>query len=138
MLSLKAPPSRTAVAVGVGLVLVAGASVLFVLLGDRTERIVAAAAIWAAAALLLVPLALRVHRRERGRQSELERSEARYRALMDGLPLATWLTKFGNRDSTLHVSSSIEGLTGYSPGEWMEQPGLFSKLLHPDDRDRVE
>jgi PAS domain S-box-containing protein len=121
----------------VGLVLLATTSVLLVLLADRTWRIVAAAGIWTGAALLLAWLVFRTHAKERARQAELDRSEARYRALLDGMPLVTWLTDPGDRNSSLYVSPSIGELTGYSPSEWMEQPDLFAKLLHPEDRERV-
>jgi PAS domain S-box-containing protein len=129
--------TRTGFAAAVSLALLATASVLLVLLADRTWRIVAAAGIWAGAALLLGWLVVRAHTKERTRQAELDRAEARYRALLDGLPLVTWLTDPGDRNSSLYVSPSIGELTGYSPAEWMEQPDLFAKLLHPEDRERV-
>ncbi len=112
----------------------AAGSVPLVLLADRTARIAAAAAIWAAAAIIVVFLAVRARRLEHARQAELDRAEARYRTLVDGLPLVTWLTEPGDRSSTLYVSPLIDELTGYSPAEWTEEPGLFSKLLHPKDR----
>jgi PAS domain S-box-containing protein len=129
--------SRASLAAAVSLILVAAGSVLLVLLADRTARIAAAAAIWAASAIVLVFLAVRARRRERERQAEFDRVEARYRALVDGLPLVTWLTEPGDRSSTLYISPLIDELTGYSPAEWTEEPGLFSKLLHPEDRARV-
>jgi PAS domain S-box-containing protein len=129
--------TRTGFAAAVSLALLATASVLLVLLADRTWRIVAAAAIWAGAALLLGWLVIRARTNEHTRQAELGRAEARYRALLDGLPLVTWLTDPGDRNSSLYVSPSIGELTGYSPSEWMEQPDLFAKLLHPEDRERV-
>jgi two-component system phosphate regulon sensor histidine kinase PhoR len=129
--------SRTGFAAGVSLVLLATTSVLLLLLADRTWRIVAAAAIWVGAAVLIGWLAVRAHAKEQARQAELDEVEARYRALLDGLPLVTWLTDPGDRESTLDVSPAISELTGYSPSEWTEQPSLFSKLLHPEDRDRV-
>ena len=129
--------SRTGFAVAVSLALLATTSVLLVLLGSRTWRIVAAAAIWAAGAALLGWLVVRAHGKERARQNDLDRAEARYRALLDGLPLVTWLTDPGGRSSSLYVSPAISDLTGYSPSEWLEQPELFEKLLHPEDRERV-
>ena len=87
--------------------------------------------------MLLGFLVVRAHTKEQARQAELDKVESRYHALLDGLPLVTWLTDPGDRDSSLYVSPAISELTGYSPSEWAEQPGLFSKLLHPDDRDRV-
>src|SRR5215831_2962845 len=129
--------SRSGFAAAVSLVVVAAASVLFVLLDSRNERIAAAAGLFALAAAILIPLTIRAWRREQHRQEDLDRAEARYRALLDGLPLVTWLTDAGDRTSSLYVSPSIGDLTGYSPTEWMEQPELFAKLLHPHDRERV-
>jgi PAS domain S-box-containing protein len=137
VLSSETLRSRTGFAAAVSLILLATTSVLLVLLGDRTSRIIAAAAIWGGAAAVLGWLVVRAYAKERARQTELDRAEARYRALLDGLPLVTWLTDPGDRSSSLYVSPTISGLTGYSPSEWMEQPGLFEKLLHPEDRERV-
>ena len=137
MFSLETFRSRTGFAAAASLVVFGTASVLLVLLEQRTWRIVAAAAIWAVAAALLVWLAVRAHAQERTRQEKLAHTEARHRALLEGLPLVTWLTAPGNRGSTLYVSPAIEGLTGYSPTEWAERPELFGKLLHPEDAERV-
>jgi two-component system phosphate regulon sensor histidine kinase PhoR len=108
-----------------------------VLVNDRTWEIAAAAGIWAAAALLLGWLVFRAHGKDRAQQQELDRAETRHRALLEGLPLVTWLTEPEDRGSTLYVSPSIEELTGYLPAEWANGPGLFEKLLHPEDRERV-
>ncbi len=115
----------------------AAGAVLFVLLTDESARIAAAAAVWAATALLLVPLVMRARAKELTTRQELGRAEARHSALLEGLPLVTWHTAPGDRESTLYISPAIEDLTGYSAAEWSEQPGLFTKLLHPQDRERV-
>ena len=107
------------------------------LVTDRTWRIAAAVGIWALAAAVLGWLVVRAHRKDRAQQQELDRAETRHRALLEGLPLVTWLTEPGDRGSTLYVSPSIEELTGYSPNEWANGSGLFEKLLHPEDRERV-
>ena len=91
-------------------------------------------AIWVGTAIILALLPLRARERERARQAELDRAEARFRALIDGLPLVTWLTEPDDRSSTIYVSPLIDELTGYSPAEWTEEPDLFPKLLHPEDR----
>ena len=134
MLQMKRFRSRAGLAAAASLVLVAAGGVLLVLLTDRTARIVAAVAIWVGAAIILALLPMRARERERARQAELDRAEARFRALIDGLPLVTWLTEPGDRNSTIYVSPLIDELTGYSPAEWTEEPDLFSKLLHPEDR----
>jgi PAS domain S-box-containing protein len=129
--------TRTALAAAVGLVLLATTSVFLDVLADRTWRILASAAIWAVGAVLLGWLVYRAAVNERVHRVDLARAEARYRALLDGLPLVTWLTDPGDRRSSLYVSPSISELTGYSPAEWLEEPGLFEKLLHPEDKARV-
>jgi PAS domain S-box-containing protein len=137
VLSLQTLRSRTGLVSALTLVLVGAAGALFVLLAQRSARIAAAAVIWAAAAVLIVWLARRMHRREQEGRAELETAEARHRALLDGLPLVTWLTAAGDRGMTLYVSPGIADLTGYSPSEWSEQADLYSKLLHTEDREHV-
>jgi PAS domain S-box-containing protein len=137
VLSRKTFRSRSGFAAAGSLVFVAAGSVLFVLLDQQNERIAAAVGLFAVAALVLIPLAIRARRRERKQREEMDRAEVRYRALLDGLPLVTWLTDPGDRSSSLYVSPSIGDLTGYSPVEWTEEPGLFAKLLHPEDQARV-
>ncbi len=137
MLSLPTLRTRTGLVSALTLVLVGAAGALLVLLAQRSARIAAAAAIWGAAAVLIVWLARRMHRREQEGRAELETAETRHRALLDGLPLVTWLTAPGDRGTTLYVSPGIADLTGYSPSEWSEQADLHSRLLHTDDRERV-
>jgi PAS domain S-box-containing protein len=108
-----------------------------VLVTDRTWQIAAAVGIFVAAVLLIGWLTIRAQREERAKKEEVDRAETRHRALLEGLPLVTWLTRPDDRSSTLYVSPSIEELTGYSPDEWAAGPGLFEKLLHPEDRERV-
>jgi two-component system, OmpR family, phosphate regulon sensor histidine kinase PhoR len=38
---------------------------------------------------------------------------------------------------TAFVSPQIDRLVGYTADEWLADPGLFLRLVHPDDRDRV-
>jgi two-component system phosphate regulon sensor histidine kinase PhoR len=137
VLSFKTFRIRTGFAAPASLVLVAAASVLLVLLGERWARIAAAAGLWVVALLVIVPFTIRARRRDQERRAELETAERRHRALLDGLSLVTWLTAPGDRGKTLYVSPSIAELTGYSPTEWAEQTDLYSKLLHPEDTGRV-
>jgi len=129
--------NRSWFAASLWLVLLAAGSLLLAFLPEQLARIIAAAAIWVVALLLIVPFARRARKRERTRQAELETAEKRHQALLDGLSLATWLTVPGDRSKTLYVSPSIADLTGYSPSEWAEQTDLYSKLLHPEDTGRV-
>ncbi len=137
MLSLEKYRARFGLAAVVALALAAAAAVLLVLFDARWARIVVAAVSWAAALGLTVFLVRRARARERARREDIARAEARHRALLDGLPLVTWLRVVGNPAETLYVGPAIAELTGYSASEWREQPGLHEKLLHPDDRGRI-
>jgi PAS domain S-box-containing protein len=67
----------------------------------------------------------------------LHETESRYRALAEALPLVTLISAPNDRNSVAYVSPQVEKLLGYSPVELQDDPQLFSKLLHPDDRDEV-
>jgi PAS domain S-box-containing protein len=122
----------------------AAVAVPLVVLSDRTARIAIAAAAglvvavvgWIAGSRLLDREEERREERLRTR-AELEEVEHRYRALVEALPLVTWLYEPGDRSSTLYVSPAMESLLGYSPAELADEPDLFERLLHPDDRERV-
>src|SRR5512133_497776 len=68
---------------------------------------------------------------------EIKRAEERYRALVEGLPLVTYVDEPNERAASIYVSPQIEALLGYAPDEWLADPELFVKRLHPDDRERV-
>ncbi|HMJ00106.1 MAG TPA: PAS domain S-box protein [Gaiellaceae bacterium] len=70
-------------------------------------------------------------------REELEQAEKKYRALAEGLPLVTWLSAPGDRSSVLYISPQIEEMLGYPAAQWRDDAELFSKLLHPEDRQRV-
>jgi PAS domain S-box-containing protein len=64
------------------------------------------------------------------------RAERRYRELVEQLPLVTYIDEPAVAPS-IYISPQVETLLGYSAEEWLADPDLFLRLLHPDDRDRV-
>jgi PAS domain S-box-containing protein len=77
-------------------------------------------------------------RREAERR--LLEAETRFRTLVEQIPAVTYVEAVdrGGRTTALaYASPRIEAMFGYSPEEWMADPDLFPKLLHPEDRDRV-
>ena len=72
---------------------------------------------------------------ERGER--LAEAEERYRRLVEELPIVTYVDAVDDRGTTLFISPQIERLLGYSAEEWVSDPNLWVKLLHPDDRERV-
>jgi PAS domain S-box-containing protein len=70
-------------------------------------------------------------------EQALQTSEAKYRALVEQIPVVTYVTDPGQRDVLVYVSPQVEPLTGFSPAEWCVTPSLWRRQLHPEERDRV-
>jgi PAS domain S-box-containing protein len=68
---------------------------------------------------------------------QLRNTEATYRSLTEHLPVVTYVRSFEGERETTAVSPQIDRLLGYTADEWLADPGLFLRLVHPDDRDRV-
>ena len=64
------------------------------------------------------------------------RTEARYRTLVEQLPAVTFMAALDGGDNELYVSPQIESMLGFSQKEWLEDPILWYRQLHPDDRVR--
>ncbi|HEY3070191.1 MAG TPA: PAS domain S-box protein [Gaiellaceae bacterium] len=69
--------------------------------------------------------------------ASLRNAETRYRALVEQLPLVTYVSAIDKPGFSAYVSPQIEGLLGYTPEEWLETPNLFWQVIHPDDLERV-
>jgi PAS domain S-box-containing protein len=67
----------------------------------------------------------------------LREAESRYRALVEQLPLVTYVSAIDKPGFSAYVSPQIDGLLGYSPDEWLATPNLFWRVVHPDDLERV-
>jgi diguanylate cyclase (GGDEF)-like protein/PAS domain S-box-containing protein len=61
----------------------------------------------------------------------------RYRTLIEQLPLVVYVDELDAMSSNIFTSRQVEPMLGYSVEEWATDPELFSRLLHPDDRERV-
>lgn len=80
--------------------------------------------------------AVQEHATERVEQ-RLREAEAKYRTLVEQLPLVTYIDELTPTATSIYASPQVESLLGYSVQEWLDDPEFFAKLLHPDDRDRV-
>jgi diguanylate cyclase (GGDEF)-like protein/PAS domain S-box-containing protein len=63
--------------------------------------------------------------------------EDRYRALIEEIPALTYVAWADEVGSRAYVSPQLVSMTGYSPSEWLAEPDLWMKRLHPDDREQV-
>jgi PAS domain S-box-containing protein len=67
----------------------------------------------------------------------LEIAEERFRTLVEQLPAVIYIDAVDEIATAVYVSPQYERLTGYSPAERVADPGLWMRMIHPDDRDRV-
>src|SRR5439155_19269389 len=79
----------------------------------------------------------RAEQEARASAERLAEAEETYRMLVERLPLVTFVGRLDETRSTVYVSPQVEQLLGYSVEEWLSDPALFLKLLHPDDREQV-
>jgi PAS domain S-box-containing protein len=68
-------------------------------------------------------------------QEVARNSEARYQALVEGIPAVVYEMGPDDERRTLYVSPHVEQVLGYSREEWLDQPDIWMELLHPDDRE---
>jgi diguanylate cyclase (GGDEF)-like protein/PAS domain S-box-containing protein len=61
----------------------------------------------------------------------------RYRTLIEQLPLVVYVDELDSISSNIFTSRQIEPILGYTVDEWAADSELFSRLLHPEDRERV-
>ncbi len=95
-------------------------------------------------ALLLV-LGLAVFSVRRTTQATRERvlrrdTELQFRTVIEQVPATTYTsdaTKPAGEASILYMSPQVEKLLGYPASTWLEDPELWLRCIHPDDRDRV-
>lgn len=66
-----------------------------------------------------------------------QESEARYRELVERVPAVLYVDRSDASNSAVYMSPQSESMFGYSRGEWLEEPELWLKILHPEDRERV-
>jgi PAS domain S-box-containing protein len=69
--------------------------------------------------------------------ASLRDAETRYRALVEQLPLVTYVSDIDKPGFSTYVSPQIESLLGYPPDEWLATPNMFWRVVHPDDAERV-
>ncbi|MGQ9603120.1 MAG: PAS domain-containing protein [bacterium] len=74
---------------------------------------------------------------ERKMEAALKRSEEKYRLVSENIPVAVYSTRGDPSEGCLFVSERVQEITGYSGSEFIIDPGLWSHIIHPEDKERV-
>jgi len=64
-------------------------------------------------------------------------TEPEVRTLLDQLPAILYISEVGVEGRWLYVSAGVQAILGFSPTEWVDDPGLWARQMHPDDRARM-
>jgi len=68
---------------------------------------------------------------------DLFTSESRVRELVEQLPVVVYIDTDDKRLSTIYMSPNIEQLLGVPAQRFLDDPGLWIRTMHPDDRERI-
>jgi len=60
-----------------------------------------------------------------------------YRHLVERLPVIVYAAEMGENGAWRYVSPQVEEILGYTVEQFKADPGLWARLLHPDDRERA-
>lgn len=70
-------------------------------------------------------------------ESELRAAEERFRLLVERVPAVVYVAEPGPAGRWQYVSPQIERMLGFTAEEWMADPGLWLRQVHPSDRDEA-
>jgi diguanylate cyclase (GGDEF)-like protein/PAS domain S-box-containing protein len=60
-----------------------------------------------------------------------------FRALVERIPAVTYITTLAE-GGTFYISPQVSDLLGYGQDEWLAQPALWLRVVHPDDQAAVD
>jgi len=66
-----------------------------------------------------------------------KKSESLYKTLLESIPTISYIVSNNGDSATQYVSPQVKRLLGYSQYEFTQDPYLWKKILHPDDKERV-
>jgi PAS domain S-box-containing protein len=70
-------------------------------------------------------------------EEQLRKTEVKYKTLVEQIPAITYTAATDKTSATLYVSPQVEVILGLTQAEYEQDPDLWVKKLHPEDRDRV-
>jgi len=69
--------------------------------------------------------------------AELEEAQRRYKSLVETLPAVVFVDLLDEASTNIYTSPQTEVILGYTAADWAEDPDLWRKILHPEDREWV-
>jgi PAS domain S-box-containing protein len=69
-------------------------------------------------------------------ETQLPNPQVQYRSLVEQLPAVVFMAYMDRGVGEAYVSPQIEASLGFSQAEWLEDPVLWYRQIHPDDKDR--
>src|SRR5438128_9375928 len=64
-------------------------------------------------------------------------AEVEVETLLEQVPAILYVADVGVAGKWHYVSQGVEALLGFTAQEWTDDPGLWARQMHPEDRDRV-
>lgn len=64
------------------------------------------------------------------------KAEQRYRTLVEQIPAVTFMASLEEGPSEIYIGPQIESLLGFTQKEWLDDPVLWFRRMHPDDQER--
>jgi PAS domain S-box-containing protein len=104
--------------------------------GDRDEILFGAIL----TALGLAAFAFQRARETRREAAGRDAAEARFREVVERIPAVTYTwdpTKPAGSVAPPYISPQVESILGFTPDEWRDDPQLWIRQIHPDDRKEV-
>jgi PAS domain S-box-containing protein len=71
-------------------------------------------------------------------QEELHQTEVRYRELVENAQDVIYRYSLTPKPNFEYVSPAVQGMLGYAPKDFYDDSRLSLKLIHPDDREKLE
>ncbi|MBI2237725.1 MAG: PAS domain-containing protein, partial [Actinobacteria bacterium] len=70
-------------------------------------------------------------------ETELRQAEDKYRTLVERIPAIVYFAEFGTPAPWIYISPRVESILGFPPEDWIADPALWMRQVHPDDLPRV-
>lgn len=70
-------------------------------------------------------------------EEAIREAEEKYRTLVERIPAVVYFAEFGTAGPWTYVSPRVESILGFPPEEWLADPALWMRQVHPDDFPRV-